>query len=189
MKSIYGFSVDKFIAEKYIQENILKRKTKTIIVFDFREIVFDHYFVEAFGLIQNNFVNDETVIDAIFQIHSFQLNELLGGFIDSNKIKYSKMKDGDIQEHFIKNNLTLKVMYNQCDIEYISNLNEKHKIVLDYINKNGEASFNDLYENKILTLPEELSPILSELQRLRFIYKGQNAEYISIKKLISKVIL
>lgn len=180
LNSQFGFAIDVDIATEYLGSNILNIVDKTLILIDFREVVFDHYFARVFGKLYTESKNPNKILDVVFQLQDFQKDDLLLGLLDFQNVSYSKDKDGNIQDFFIANNYSIKFISNVSQITFFSRLNEESKQILEFINQKLNTDFDELYKEKMLKNSADLSPLLAELISQRFIYIDSDEKYHSI---------
>lgn len=186
LKSQFGYSIDSEIASKYLATNILLESNEIIFLFDFRKVVFDHYFARAFGPLFEKNCNSDEKFDIVFRMENFQIEDFLLGLIDYLKIEYSVENNGNIHDFFIAKNFSLKIITKENDVSFISNRCSESDKILNFINQKLETNFDELYHENLVMNNEDLSPRLQELLKLRCIYKDSQNKYYSIYKYLKQ---
>lgn len=186
MKSQFGYSIDSEIASKYLESKILIETDEIFYFFDFRQLVFDHYFARSFGPLFKKISNYEEKIDVVFRMKDYQIDDLLLGLVDYLNIEYSVKKNGNIRDFFKTKGFSLKIITNENEVSFISNRCHESDKILNFINQKLETNFDELYPENLVINNEDLSSRLQELLRLRCIYKNSENRYYSIYKYLNQ---
>lgn len=185
LKSQFGFAIDTETIKIYIERNMINMPNESIFLIDLRKVVFDHYFARTFGILYDKIRIEKEIIDAVFQLKDYQVDDFLLGLIDHLSIPYSQDKDGNIQDFFIEKKLSVKLMIKENKITFLSQRSNESEKILEFINQKSETNFDDLYANKILT-GAEISPKIEELVKQRFIYTDSSNNYYSVYKYLNQ---
>lgn len=185
LKSQFGYSIDSEIASKYLETKILLESNEILFLFDFRKVIFDHYFARAFGPLFMKISNSDVKFDVVFRMENFQIEDFLLGLIDYLNIEYSIENDGKIDDFFIEKNFSLKIINKENEVSFISKRCSESDKILSFINQKLETNFDELYHENLVKNNEDISPRLQELLKLRCIYKDSKNKYYSIYKYLN----
>lgn len=186
MKSQFGYSIDSEIASKYLESEILIKTDEILYLFDFRQLVFDHYFARAFGPLFEKISNSEEIFDVVFLMKEYQIEDLLLGLVDYLNIEYSIENNGNIRDFFTNKGFSLKIITNRNEVTFISSRCQESDKILNFINQKLETNFDELYPENLVKNNEDLSSRLQELLKLRCIYKDSENRYYSIYKYLNQ---
>ena len=164
----------------YLDKELSKHKTSTTFIIDITKAnPIDYKFCEiAFGKFYTDSINNEE-LDFIFKSDKYNLRELITGILEYLKIRSSSDTNNEI-DVFKENNLYLKYMNENNDLEYISNLSEDHYRVLNYINNKRTITSNEI-QKSITKTPEKTTSILNSLVKAKFVIREKESIYSSIK--------
>jgi hypothetical protein len=182
LKSQFGFAINAEAADLFVEKKIAEVSCNTLFLVDLKEIVFDHYFARTFGNLFFKASDKSSMMDVIFFLKNYQVEDFLLGLLDSQNIPFSIEKDGNIIDFFITQKHSIKLITNENEISYISKKSIESVKLLEFINKKLETDFDEIYRQKILDSGEDIYQIINELINLRCIYSDSTKKYYSIYK-------
>ncbi len=185
LDSRFGYSIDIDLASNYLENHILNDPKEAIYLFDFTEVVFDHYFTRFLGPLFERISNVKEKFDVVFRMEPFQIDDLLLGLIEYLQIEYSSDNDGNIQDFFINNNYSIKIIREENKVSFLSKKCVESDKILNFINEKLSTDFDALYKAKLLAENANLYPRLQDLLEQRCIYTDSQNNYYSIYKFLN----
>jgi hypothetical protein len=184
VKSIFAFKIDSVIFSNYLNDINIITDENTLYILDFRNLTFDHYFIEPLMDFIKKTNSKESKIYIVFILNEYQLSIFFQGLLDALSINYTELNDGELINIFVDSNNFIKYSLDHNRIIFCGNLSDESKKVLNFINENQETSLDTLLKSKVLDDGHELVHYLDELLDKKFIVKNPAKYFISLQSLI-----